>query len=28
MSQYLAKVIWNRGEQVFLDNRYSRGHLW
>jgi organic hydroperoxide reductase OsmC/OhrA len=28
MSQYLAKVIWNRGEQEFLDNRYSRGHLW
>lgn len=28
MSQYLAKVIWSRGEQEFLDNRYSRGHMW
>jgi organic hydroperoxide reductase OsmC/OhrA len=28
MSHYLAKVIWSRGEQNFLDNRYSRGHVW
>jgi organic hydroperoxide reductase OsmC/OhrA len=28
MSEYVAKVIWNRGDQEFLDNRYSRGHMW
>jgi organic hydroperoxide reductase OsmC/OhrA len=27
MAQYLAEVIWERGEQPFLDNRYSRKHL-
>jgi organic hydroperoxide reductase OsmC/OhrA len=27
MAQYLAEVIWQRGEQPFLDNRYSRKHL-
>ena len=28
MSKYFAKVVWTRGEDNFLDNRYSRGHLW
>jgi organic hydroperoxide reductase OsmC/OhrA len=27
MAQYRAEVIWQRGEQAFLDNRYSRRHL-
>lgn len=25
--QYTAEVIWERGSQKFLDNRYSRKHL-
>lgn len=25
---YRATVLWQRGEQVFTDNKYSRGHLW
>lgn len=28
MSEYVATVEWNRGEQSFTDNRYSRGHEW
>jgi len=24
MSQYTAEVLWRRGEQAFVDNRYSR----
>ena len=28
MSEYIAKIIWQRGEQGFLDNKYSRGHSW
>lgn len=28
MSEYVATVEWNRGEQPFLDNRYSRAHDW
>ncbi|MFZ6752421.1 OsmC family protein [Undibacterium sp. Dicai25W] len=28
MGQYRAEVVWQRGEQVFTDNRYSRGHEW
>ena len=28
MSKYVATVEWNRGEQSFTDNRYSRGHEW
>ena len=28
MSEYSARVIWERGEENFLDNRYSRGHRW
>ena len=27
MSKSIAEIIWNRGEQNFLDNRYSRKHL-
>ncbi len=26
MATYTAEVIWNRGEQAFVDNRYSRRH--
>jgi len=28
MSEYHARVSWQRGNADFLDNRYSRGHLW
>ena len=29
MSEYTAKVVWQRNESdVFLDNQYSRGHEW
>ncbi|HVT71725.1 MAG TPA: OsmC family protein [Lacunisphaera sp.] len=28
MSHYSALVRWERGSQPFLDNRYSRGHVW
>jgi len=28
MHQYQAKILWDRGEQVFSDNRYSRAHAW
>lgn len=28
MSEYSAMIVWQRNEQKFLDNRYSRGHLW
>ncbi|MCW8884381.1 MAG: OsmC family protein [Motiliproteus sp.] len=28
MSEYTATVTWQRGDQAFLDNRYSRGHQW
>ncbi|HQS30528.1 MAG: peroxiredoxin [Polaromonas sp. 39-63-203] len=27
MSHYSAEVLWVRGEDAFLDNRYSRRHL-
>ena len=27
MSKSTAKIIWQRGDQKFLDNRYSRKHL-
>lgn len=27
MSEYLAEVVWARGEQPFTDQRYSRRHL-
>ncbi|HEX4910361.1 MAG TPA: OsmC family protein [Permianibacter sp.] len=26
MAHYTAQVIWQRGEQAFVDNRYSRNH--
>lgn len=28
MAHYTAEVTWERGDQVFTDNRYSRKHLW
>ena len=29
MSEYTAKVIWNRGShESYIDNQYSRGHQW
>ena len=28
MSEYRTEVIWRRGDQDFLDNRYSRRHVW
>ncbi len=28
MSHYTAIVSWARGDQAFVDNRYSRGHVW
>lgn len=28
MHIYEATVTWNRGDQKFVDNRYSRGHAW
>jgi len=28
MSQYDARILWQRGDQSFLDDAYSRGHEW
>jgi organic hydroperoxide reductase OsmC/OhrA len=28
MSEYHARIVWNRGESRFTDNRYSRAHEW
>lgn len=28
MASYHAEILWSRGDQPFLDNRYDRGHLW
>jgi organic hydroperoxide reductase OsmC/OhrA len=28
MSEHKATIVWERGEQAFSDNSYSRGHLW
>ena len=28
MSEYYATVAWQRGDQAFSDNKYSRGHTW
>lgn len=28
MSEHTATVIWQRGDQVFSDNAYSRAHVW
>lgn len=28
MIEHKASIIWQRGEQIFTDNRYSRAHIW
>ena len=28
MGVYEARVVWNRGDQPFSDNKYGRGHDW
>lgn len=28
MSEHRATIIWQRGDQPFTDNAYSRGHQW
>ncbi len=29
MSEYYAKIVWNRGsDENYIDNKYSRGHEW
>lgn len=28
MSQHVATVRWQRGDEMFTDNRYSRAHTW
>ena len=28
MSEYVATIRWQRGEQKFIDDRYSRAHQW
>lgn len=28
MTEHSAEILWLRGEQCFLDNRYSRAHRW
>lgn len=28
MSEHKATVLWERGEQHFLDKKYSRAHVW
>ena len=28
MSEHVATVTWQRGDQAFVDNRYSRVHRW
>jgi organic hydroperoxide reductase OsmC/OhrA len=28
MAKYLVTIRWQRGDQPFTDNRYSRGHTW
>ena len=28
MAQYLATIQWQRGDAAFVDNRYSRAHVW
>ena len=28
MAEYKATIIWERGIQLFTDNRYSRAHKW
>ena len=28
MSEYVSRVVWKRDNQNFLDNGFSRGHVW
>jgi len=28
MHRYAARIVWNRNDAKFTDNRYSRGHDW
>jgi len=28
MSEHVATVAWQRGDQAFIDNRYNRAHRW
>ena len=28
MSIYTASIIWNRNDQIFIDQKYSRAHQW
>jgi organic hydroperoxide reductase OsmC/OhrA len=28
MSEYVATIRWQRGDQKFIDDKYSRGHQW
>ncbi len=28
MSEYVAKIVWTRGDQEFAGNKYSRAHEW
>jgi len=28
MSRYTAEILWERGNQAFLDRQYSRKHVW
>ena len=28
MAVYEARIVWERGDQPFLDKRYSRAHTW
>ena len=28
MAEYQARILWRRNNEKFVDNRYSRGHLW
>ncbi|MEK7410362.1 MAG: OsmC family peroxiredoxin [Actinomycetota bacterium] len=27
MEPYIAEIVWSRGDQKFLDNKYSRRHI-
>lgn len=28
MSEHEARIVWERGDQVFVDNKFSRRHRW
>ncbi|WP_444945446.1 OsmC family protein [Microbulbifer sp. VTAC004] len=28
MSEYTSTVVWQRDDQIFTDNQYSRAHIW